>query len=314
MAEKGNIDKLEEYGKLICGEAKTNIKEGISKLTDSVFMIGDMQKIVNELAGIIHGQQHTIEMLNRDILSYQSKLEEKNEYIEKIRKKEETYAEMEADAVRIAVMLSEITEREKLLKKRESDFLSEKEAFDRERKKIIFEKDEALSKIQRAYEERDTACAARDGEIGKRKAIQEQCEGLKRENKELLDKVSTYEQEAAEYDDHAHALSDKIENFKKLARWYQEYAMAVDQKIIHFFDGDRAPLKTHYTNYLINPNKLDEIRKYFPEFVNRPAAIRDPQTEYTGKVEADHEIDGEKMQENSEMAADVAVAKVRTSV
>jgi chromosome segregation ATPase len=252
MTDRENIDKLGDYGRHICTEAKKGISEGVSQITGIVTMIEDLNKIVDEMNAVNREQQHIIEDLNRDILSLKSELKEKEKYIEKFRIKEAEYSGMEMDSVRLASLLTTIREQEKALEEEQEKFKDKEEAFELDKKTIISEKNDAVLKMKRARQERDDAEKSRDSAVSEKNEMQARMEVR---------------------DDIIRNSEKENQKIRGSLKWYIEYAVALDQKIIDYFEGRSALLEEHYYRYLNDEGKIEEIRLHFPDFKKEKSRV-----------------------------------------
>lgn len=266
MTEKMDVNKLEEYSNHICSKIKNTVSENISKLTESVNMLGDMQKIMDGLSKIIVDQQNTIYNLNEQLENNMKLVLDKECEIERLKSKEEEYSKLTINEMKIVAILRDVTEKSRLLDEEKEKLQFDKEQFEAEKERIIREKDDALDKSEKVNKEKDKAIQSRDKAIKENKEFESKIDELNNKIKEYEEELFKDDEKCTKYQDDIKKLEKDVENLKESVKWYKTYAFATDWKVIEYFNNRKQELENHYYNYLNNKNKLEDIRKHFPEF------------------------------------------------
>ncbi len=248
--ENSELERLLGLEKRIYLGAEQKMEDASAGIRTMWTMFRDLQEIcetvfdaLKETSSQLERQKDVNEDMNR-------KLAEQERLIQEYKKKAEVYEKLQLDGAKLAKLLVvNDQERDRLCKEREK-LEKEKDAFEGERVQLITEKDEALKKAEAHKNEKKEAIQSRDD------AIKET--NRRKEEITLKDKVIVRLTEEK---------TNKVRNLNQELKWLRDYAEALDDKVIRYFkDDEKHDLKTHYKDYLNNPDKWEEHRKHFPEF------------------------------------------------
>lgn len=248
--ENNELERLLGLEKRIYLGAEQKMEDASAGIRTMWTMFRDLQEICETVFDALKETSFQLERqkdVNEDM---NMKLAEQERLIQEYKKKAEVYEKLQLDGAKLAKLLVvNDQERDRLCKEREK-LEKEKDAFEGERVQLITEKDEALKKAEAHKNEKKEAIQSRDD------AIKET--NRRKEEITLKDKVIVRLTEEK---------TNKVRNLNQELKWLRDYAEALDDKVIRYFkDDEKHDLKTHYEDYLNNPDKWEEHRKHFPEF------------------------------------------------
>lgn len=276
MGEMMDIKTLGEYQRKIDDGVATNIKDSITKLTDTFSMLKDLGDINNSLMELVQEQQVQIDSLNIELKENRNQVDEKNELIESLKKRESEYRAVEINALRVANLVDLLNEEKNVFELERECFAKEKEDFEEEKDKLIQEKDDAEVRAKRLSDDRNAAIRSRDEAIAEKVDLEKEILNKKNSIIELNNKVNDLEQE--------------LRNSKELVAWYKNYAAATDKKVISFYQDSKKELNNHYYYYLNDPSKLEEIREHFPEYRMNQKQILESESYHEEQAGSETEI------------------------
>ncbi len=248
--ENSELERLLGLEKRIYLGAEQKMEDASAGIRTMWTMFRDLQEIcetvfdaLKETSSQLERQKDVNEDMNR-------KLAEQERLIQEYKKKAEVYEKLQLDGAKLAKLLVvNDQERDRLCKEREK-LEKERDAFEGERVQLITEKDEALKKAEAHKNEKKEAIQSRDDAIKETNRLKEETTLKDKEIVQLTEEKK-----------------NKVRSLNQELKWLKDYAEALDDKVIRYFKGDeKHDLKTHYKDYLNNPDKWEEHRKHFPEF------------------------------------------------
>lgn len=276
--ENSELERLLGIEKQIYLEAEQKMEGASAGIRTMWTMFRDLQEICETVFDVVRQVSSELERqksINEDM---SRKLEKQENMIQEYKRRAAVYEELELDAAKLAQLLHANGRERDSLCQEKKNLKAERDAFEGERDQLICEKKEALEKAETYKKEKDGAIQSRDNAIAERKELQKEIEKKDQEleGKEneitLKDKdIRSYKEELADCRNEIVRLTeekkDKVRSLNEELKWLRGYAEALDDKVIRYFrDEKKHDLKTHYKDYLNNPDKWEEHRKHFPEF------------------------------------------------
>ncbi len=282
--ENSELERLLGLEKQIYLEAEQKMEDASAGIRTMWTMFRDLQEICRAVFDVLKETSSQLEK-QKDVNEDMSrKLAEQERVIQDYKKRAAVYEEMELNGLKLAKLLdTNGRERDRLCEEREN-LEAERDAFERERDQLISEKKEALEKAETHKKEKEEAIRSRDEAIAESNKLKE---GIKEKDLELgekEDEITSKDKEIQSYEEEldnckktivqlTDEKTDKVLSLNKELNWLKGYAEALDDKVIRYFrDKDKDDLKSHYKDYLNNPDKWDEHREHFPEFAGPPGA------------------------------------------
>lgn len=276
--ENSELERLLGLEKRIYLGAEQKMEDASAGIRTMWTMFRDLQEIcetvfdaLKETSSQLERQKDVNEDMNR-------KLAEQERLIQEYKKRADVYEELELNGAKLAKLLdTNGQERDRLCEEREK-LGEERIAFERERDQLIHEKNEALEKVKTHKKEKEEAVRLRDEAIAERNKLKGEIKekDLELEGKE--DEIVSKDKEIRSYEEKldncgkeivrlTKEKTDKVRSLREEQDWLRGYAKALDDKVIRYFrDEKKHDLKSHYKDYLNNPDKWDEHRAHFPEF------------------------------------------------
>ena len=245
--ENSELERLLGLEKRIYLGAEQKMEDASAGIRTMWTMFRDLQEIcetvfdaLKETSSQLERQKDVNEDMNRKLAEQERLIQEYKNVDEKL----------QLDGAKLAKLLVvNDQERDRLCKEREK-LEKERDAFEGERVQLITEKDEALKKAEAHKNEKKEAIQSRDDAIKETNRLKEETTLKDKEIVQLTEEKK-----------------NKVRSLNQELKWLKDYAEALDDKVIRYFKGDeKHDLKTHYKDYLNNPDKWEEHRKHFPEF------------------------------------------------
>lgn len=215
MSDIRELEELQSYRRKIFDGAQNNIHEGISRLTDIISMLNDFQEICTTLFHVVEEQQSQIKIIQNDNNVLKSKIQEKIEYINRIKEKEAEYKRLELNSVKVASLMSEIEKKSSDLKQQKVKLENEKAEFEKMKSELVAAKNEAEQRVEKLKSEKDNSVIARDKAIAEKRQIEEKLNLKKSEIEEKNKKIDELNQKLDKSEIYLERLTNEKSNLSK---------------------------------------------------------------------------------------------------